>query len=232
MQRYGLFDLSPSAIKSSMFNLRRTAYFGHLGLFRLSDEAFIELASNGNTTANHDLSEQYPDLYVNAVMPMHAYRQFKAKKLITIRNNRNANRRRVKELHQRFVSNPIGVDVTLATEYVNGLLEDFQAQIHGFNSGHFNSHYGKVAIEAYAKFLSGLLGDAGEFTRLLSSISKQVLKTSLKDKKRIEMVRSSLYERVINLDGLSGFTIEWQPFVHEKLSLKQKPVETVVNMMW
>jgi hypothetical protein len=54
----------------------------------------------------------------------------------------------------------------------------------------------------------------------------------LKDKKRIEMVRSSLYERVINLDGLSGFTIEWQPFERDKLSLKQKPVETAVNMMW
>lgn len=232
MQRFGLFDLSPSAIKSSMFNLRRTAYFGQLGLFRLSDEAFIELASNGNTKANHDLSEQYPELYVNAVMPMHVYRQFKAKRLLDIRNNRNANRRRVKQLRQRFLSNPIGIDVTLATEYVNGLLEDFQAQIHDFNNGYFNSNYGKVSIEAYAKFLSGLLGDASEFARLLSSTSKQALKTSLQDKKQIEMVRSSLYERLKSLDGLSYFAIEWQSFVPEKLSLKQKPVETVVNMMW
>jgi 3'-phosphoadenosine 5'-phosphosulfate sulfotransferase (PAPS reductase)/FAD synthetase len=231
MQRYGLFDLSEQAIKSSMYNLKRTAYFGSMGLFRLSDEAFQELASSYKNSEGSTL-KKFEHLYVKSIMSMKKYRDYKANILIKIRADRNAERKKIKAHHQMFLADNLMHDLRSAEQYFESLMFDFDSQIHYYETHLSISNFGRSAIEAYAKYLSNVFSDEVTFARYLSVKTRKQMKSELNAKQKITRLRRKLYNQLTQMDSLSDFDIEWPGFKKSQLSVKQKPVEFAHNLVW
>ena len=233
MQRYGLFDLSVNAIRSSMNSLKRTAYFGDMGLFRLSDEDFTELATLSSKDEGYqEALVKFNHLHVKSVMSMPDYRNLKAQTLIGIRKARNANRAILKRQREWFLKDALAHDLHQVEGYFTDLLTDLYFQVDYYLNDLSVSNYGRSAIEGYAKFLSSALTDEVYFTRFLSAAARKQIKRDLNAKQKVTQLRKRIHSTLIEMQILSTFDIEWQEFKGQQVSIKKKPVEFESTVIW
>jgi 3'-phosphoadenosine 5'-phosphosulfate sulfotransferase (PAPS reductase)/FAD synthetase len=233
MQRYGLFNLSRSAVRSSMFNLKRTAYFGSIGLFQLSDSAFTELASLSSQEKSYsDKMGKFDHLYVQSIMPMKDYRAFKAKQLLKIREGRNSNRQQLKRDHNAYKNDALSHDLQKAELHFLDLFTDLEKQVHYYERHRSVNGYGYSAILAYVKYLSHALTEDALFARFLSSKTKKIIKNDLNAKQQSKQLRIRLHNELKGLSILSSYSIEWSQFNKGQISIKKKPVEYTTSVIW
>ncbi len=233
MQRYGLFDLSPSAIKSSMHNLKRTAYFGNIGLFRLSDEDFTELASTTKDDKYYEVKmAKFSHVYAKSVISMRDYRNLKAQELSSIRKSRNYNRKSIKRQHEGFIEDALTHDIEAVHNHFIGFFGEFQHQVDYYLHYRGVSVFGQEAIEAYAKFLSSAITDEKYFSRFISEESRKKIKTDLYSKRKLTTVRKEIFKELTSMECLTNFSIEWESFKDDQISLSLKPIKFGANITW
>jgi 3'-phosphoadenosine 5'-phosphosulfate sulfotransferase (PAPS reductase)/FAD synthetase len=109
--RWGVIRLGKQASENAARILTRTAYYHALGLLSINDKGIKKLALEKGKSL--DVSEYRRNikanmqLHVKEILSMPEYRKYKSNVLLSIREERNKNRKMVRENHALLINDPV-----------------------------------------------------------------------------------------------------------------------------
>jgi len=223
LMRWGVLNLNNTARRNTMMILKRTAYLGCIGLFRLDDKKFAEFVSQRVDTPSFEMSD-FSDtkcsvqIKASDILPMKEYRSYKASCLLDIREDRNKNRKALKAKHQTYLASPVEYALDLAkekltqvTEEITTMSEQYAGALFSKEHNLFDSTEQKWAIRStymgYFRLIFAYTSSLEVFYELLPKSVVKTIKADITLRQQVENTMNDLNEMFVrNFDtGIDDF---------------------------
>ncbi|MFT7007110.1 MAG: 3'-phosphoadenosine 5'-phosphosulfate sulfotransferase (PAPS reductase)/FAD synthetase [Colwellia sp.] len=204
LMRWGVLDLNNNAKRNTMLILKRTAYFSTIGLFRLDDVKFSEFAKQTAESASFKMSDftntqSGAQIQADQILEMKDYRSYKAGILLSIRQDRNNNRKTLKNNQAKYLRNPVEYSLsniesglTRLVKNALGLLDELLEVSFSIDNNTFHPAENKQAIlstyNAFLRYVYSYTSDINSVYELMpKSVAKKVsgnivIRTNLQNK--------------------------------------------------